>query len=99
LANDCTLFFAAKIMANYANRSSKRDAKGKGKVGASGPPPAPVPIPASVPNSSAEMVVSAAASAGIVPSAGGMPLTWKSVSSTAGTEVAPVQPKLRRLTK
>jgi hypothetical protein len=86
-------------MANYANLSSKRDAKGNGKVGASGPPPAPIPVPVPVPVSSTGMVFSAALSAGTAPAAGGIPLVGKSVPPATGTEVAPVQPKRCRLTK
>jgi hypothetical protein len=86
-------------MANYANRSSKCDAKGKGKVGASGPPPAPILIPVPISVSSAGMVVSATAPAGIAASSGGVPLARKSVPPSSGTKVAPVPPKRRRLTK
>jgi hypothetical protein len=91
--------FEEKSMANYANRSSKRDAKGKGKVGSLGPPPTLVPVPSPVLASFAGMVVSAAAPTEIVSLASGMPPTGKSVPFVAGTEVAPVQPKRRRLTK
>jgi hypothetical protein len=100
VANDCVpFFFTAKIMANYANRSSKRDAKGKGKVGVSGPPLAPVPVPIPIPVSSAGMVVSATVPARTVPSAGEIPSAGKSVPSVVGTEVTPVQPKHHCLTK
>jgi hypothetical protein len=99
LANECVLSFAAKIMANYANRSSKRDAKGKGKVSDSGPPLAPVPVPVPVPVSSTEIVTSAALSAGTAPSAGGILQAAKSLPSVAGIEVAPTHPKRHRLMK
>ena len=88
-------------MANYDNGSSKRDAKGKGKVGASGLTPAPVPVlvPIPVPVRSSGMVTSVALSAGTTPSAGGILPAGKSVPPAARTEVAPVQPKCCRLTK
>jgi hypothetical protein len=99
MIDDCVLFFTAKIMANYANRSSKHDAKGKWKVGASGPPPAPVPVPVPVPISSTGMVTSAALSVGAATSASGTIPAAKSLLSAAGTEVVPTQPKCRCLTK
>jgi hypothetical protein len=76
-------------MANYANRSQKRDAKGKGKVGSSGPPLALKSV----------MVVSAAAPVGVAASSGGVPPNGKSVPPYSGTEVAAVPPKRRRITK
>jgi hypothetical protein len=86
-------------MTNYANRSSKCDAKGKRKVGASGPPPAPIPVPAPIPAGSVGMTVAAAANVGVAPSVGGFPPIGKSVPSSTGTEVAIVPPKRRRITK
>jgi hypothetical protein len=76
-------------MANYTNRSSKHDAKGKGKVGASGLPPVPVPVPVPVLVSFTGMVSLAALSAETTPSASEIPSAGKSVPSTVGTEVTP----------
>ena len=80
-------------MANYAIRSQKRDAKGKGKVGTSGPPPSPAPVSASIPVGPTGIRISDA-----VPTRGASPVK-KSVPHSSGAEVAYVQPKRRRLTK
>jgi hypothetical protein len=93
--NKCILSSAAEIMANYANRSQKRDAKGKGKVGTSGPPPAPIPVPGSISVSSTRINVSAAALVGPAASSGGNSPAGKSAPPSTGIEVAPVPPKRR----
>jgi hypothetical protein len=80
-------------MANYAIRSQKRDAKGKGKFGTSGPPPSPAPVPAPIPVVPTGIRISDA-----VPAKGASPVK-KFVPPSSGAEVANVQPKRRRLTK
>jgi hypothetical protein len=99
LADNCVLFSTAKIMASYANRSSKRDAKGKGKVGTSAPTPAPILASVPVLISSAKTAASPIPFAGTIAVVGGISSVGKSVPPTSRTKVAPVQPKRRRLTK
>ena len=73
-------------MANYAIRSQKRDAKGKGKVGTSGPPPSPAPVLASIP-----VVLTGIRISDVVPARGASPVK-KSVPPSSGAEAANVQP-------
>jgi hypothetical protein len=83
------LTFAAKIRAIYAQRSSKRDVKGKGKVGTSNPvhvcstelnaPPLHVSYP--------------------VDATGGIPSTGNPPTPNVGTEATNSQAKHRRLVK
>ena len=80
-------------MANYAIRSQKRDVKGKGKVGTSGPPPSPAPVPAPIPVVSTRIRIS-----DVAPTRGASPAK-RSVPPSSATEVATSNPKRRRTTK
>ena len=71
-------------MANYAIRSQKRDAKGKGKVGISGPPHSPAPVLAPIP------VVPTGINISDVAPAGGASFAKRSVPPPSGAEVANV---------
>jgi hypothetical protein len=73
--------------------------KGKGKVGASGPPHAPIPVPATIPVASAEISISITGLVGPVASSGGISPAKRSVPPSLGTEVATVNLKRRRATK